>query len=126
MQNWSCMHPCGHSSIKFFLLSCDTRAQDSFSLFKSTQCFQNTFFYQFVHSFESILGVRKNFSQHLPFKCVHTFFPKLVKISKIFQRKVGNYLFSQACCFLARQPLLFFFFLLILFLLALFLLSFFP
>ena len=32
MQNWSCMHPCGHSSIKF-LWSCDTRAQDSFSLF---------------------------------------------------------------------------------------------
>ena len=29
MQNWSCMHPCGHSSIKF-LWSCDTRAQDSF------------------------------------------------------------------------------------------------
>ena len=35
MQNWSCMHPCGHSSIKF-LWSCDTRAQDSFSLLKST------------------------------------------------------------------------------------------
>ena len=32
MQNWSCMHRCGHSSIKF-LWSCDTRAQDSFSLF---------------------------------------------------------------------------------------------
>jgi len=29
MQNWSCMHPCGHSSIKF-LWSCDTRAQDLF------------------------------------------------------------------------------------------------
>jgi len=29
MQNWSCMHPCGHSSIKF-LWSCDTRVQDSF------------------------------------------------------------------------------------------------
>ena len=29
MQNWSCMHPCGHSSIKF-LWSCDTRAHDSF------------------------------------------------------------------------------------------------
>jgi len=29
MQNWSCMHPCGHSSIKF-LWSCDTRVRDSF------------------------------------------------------------------------------------------------
>jgi len=35
MQNWSCMHPCGHSSIKF-LWWCDTRVQDSFFLFKST------------------------------------------------------------------------------------------
>ena len=32
MQNLSCMHLCGYSSIKF-LWSCDTRAQDSFSLF---------------------------------------------------------------------------------------------
>ena len=32
MQNWSCMHLCGHSSVKF-LWSCDARAQDSFSLF---------------------------------------------------------------------------------------------
>jgi len=60
MQNLSCMHPCGHSSIKF-LWSCDTRAHDSFPLFKSTQCFQNMFFYQFMHSSESILGVRENF-----------------------------------------------------------------
>jgi len=44
MQIWSCMHRCGHSSIEF-LWSCDTRAQDSFSLFKSTQCFQNMFFF---------------------------------------------------------------------------------
>ena len=32
MQNWSCMHLCGHSSVKF-LWSCDARAQDSFPLF---------------------------------------------------------------------------------------------
>ena len=31
------------------------------------------------------------------------FFQKLVMISEFFQRKVGSYLFSQACCFLARQ-----------------------
>ena len=103
------MHPCGHSSIKF-LWSCDTRAQDLFSsIFKSTQYFQNMFIYQFVHSSESILGVRENFHSIHP-SGVYTFFQKLVMISKIFQRKVGNYLFSQACCFLARQPLLFFIF----------------
>ena len=32
MQNWSCMHLCEHSSVKF-LWSCDARAQDSFPLF---------------------------------------------------------------------------------------------
>ena len=32
MQNWSCMHLCGHSSVKL-LWSCDARAQDSFPLF---------------------------------------------------------------------------------------------
>ena len=55
-------------------------------------------------------------SQHLPFKCIHIFFQKLVMISK---RKVGSYLFSQAYCFLVRQPLFYFlssfFFLLALF-----------
>jgi len=74
MQNWSCMHPCGHSSIKF-LWSCDTRAQDSFSLFKSTQCFQNMLFYQFMHSSESILGVRENFHSIHP-SGAYTFFFK--------------------------------------------------
>ena len=33
-----------------------------FLYFKSTQCFQNMFFYQFVHSSESILGTRENFT----------------------------------------------------------------
>jgi len=32
MQNWSCMHLCGHSSVKF-LWSCDAKAQYSFPLF---------------------------------------------------------------------------------------------
>jgi len=78
------------------LWSCDTRAHDSFPLFKSTQCFQNTFFYQFVHSFESILGIRENFHSIHP-SGVYTFFQKLVIINDfIFQRKVGSYLFSKA------------------------------
>ena len=69
-----------------------------FPYFKSTQYFQNTFFYQFVHSFESILGVRENFHSIHP-SGVYTFFQKLVMISKFFQRKVGSHLFSKACWF---------------------------
>jgi len=90
MQNWSCMHPCGHLSIKF-LWSCDTRDQDSFSLFRSTQCFQNMFFYQFMHSFESILGVRENFHSTHPLG-VYTFFqqnPLFWSVS-LFQRKARS------------------------------------
>ena len=102
------MHLCGHSSIKF-LWSCDTRAHDSFSLLQLTQCFQNMFFYQFVHSSESIFGRSGKLSQHSSFKCIHIFFQKQVMINKFFQRKVGSYLLSQACCFLARQLFVFFF-----------------
>ena len=70
-----------------------------FLYFKSTQCFQNMFFYQFVHSSESILGVRENFHSIHP-SGVYTFFlKKLVMISKFFQRKVGSHLFSKACWF---------------------------
>ena len=99
------MHPCGHSSVKF-LWSCDARALDSFPLFKSTQCFQNMFFYQFVHSSESILGVRENFHSIHPLSVYTFFFQKLVMIG---ERKVGSYLFSQAYCFLVRQPFFYFY-----------------
>ena len=97
------MHPCGHSSIKF-LWSCDTRAQDSFSLFKLTQCFQNMLLYQFMHSSESILGVRKIFTA-FTLQVYSHFFQKLIMIIENLQRKAGNYLFSKACrfFFLARQ-----------------------
>ena len=132
MQNWSCMHLCGHSSVKL-LWSCDARAQDSCPLFKSTQCFQNMFFYQFVHSSESIFGCSEKLSQHLPFKCIYTFFQKLVMISEfiLFQRKVGSYLLSQARCFFARQLLFFiifflFFLLFLSLLVSLFLFLFLP
>jgi len=60
------------------------------------------FFYQFVHSCESILGVRENFHIINPLG-VYTFFQKLVMINEFFQRKAGSYLLSQACCCLARQ-----------------------
>jgi len=103
MQNWSCTHPCGHSSIKF-LWSCDTRAQDSFFLFKSTQCFQNMFFYQFMHSSKSILGVRENFRSIQPSGAYTFFFQKLVMISEsFFQRKAGSYFFSKMCWLFSRK-----------------------
>ena len=64
------------------------------------------FFYQFVHSSESILGVPKNFHSIYPSNVCTHFFQKLVMISEFFlQIKVGFYLFSRACYFLARQLL---------------------
>ena len=102
MQNWSCMHPCGHSSIKF-LWSCDTRAQDSFFLFKSTQCFQNMLFYQFMHSSEFILGVRENFHSIHP-STAYTFFQQnpLFWSVNLFSKKCWKlFLFKSV---LAIQP----------------------
>ena len=69
-----------------------------FLYFKSTQCFQNMIFYQFVHLSESILGLRKIFTAFTLQVYTH-FFQKLVMISKFFQRKVGSRLFSKACWF---------------------------
>ena len=82
MQNWSCMHPCGHSNIKF-LWSCDTRAQDSFFLFNSTQCFQNMFFYQS----ESILGIRKIFTAFTLQVYTH-YFKNWLRSVKSFKEKL--------------------------------------
>jgi len=66
------------------------------------------FFYQFMHSFESILGVRKNFHSIYPSNVYTHFFSKTSYDQQIFLHiKVGNYLFSQACCFLARQLFIF-------------------
>ena len=67
-------------------------------------------------------------SQHSPFRCRHIF-QKLVMINELFQRKVGNRLFSKACRFLARQLIFFFstFFLTCFFLIcSLFLFTFFS
>ena len=119
MQNWSCMNSCGHSSIKF-LWSCDTRAQHSFSLFKSTQCFQNMFFYQFMHSSESILGVRENFHSIHPSGVYTLFFKNWLWSLKFFAKKSWKLSpFKSMLVFLARQlflPFFSFFFLFFLFL----------
>jgi len=44
----------------------NTKAQDSFFLLKSTQCFQKMVLYQFTHTSESILGIRENFHDIRP------------------------------------------------------------
>ena len=94
MQNWSCMHLCGHSSVKF-LWSCDARAQDSFPLFYSNQCFQKMFFYPFVHSSESIWASGKIFTAFTLQVYTH-FFQKLAMFGEFsFQTKVGNHLFQK-------------------------------
>jgi len=95
MQNWSCMHLCGHSSIKF-LWSCDARAQDSFSLFKSTRCFPK-YVPLSIHAFIRVyFGWQKIFTAFTLQVYTH-FFPKTGYDHWIFQRKAGSYLFSKAC-----------------------------
>jgi len=99
------MHPCGHSSIKF-LWSCDTRVQDSFFLFKSTHCFQNMLFYQFMHSSESILGVRENFHSIHP-SGAYTFFSKTGYDQRIplfsFKEKMEVISFQKCAGFSAER-----------------------
>ena len=75
MQNWSCMHPCGHSSIKF-LWSCDTKAQDLFfpilvNLVLPKHVLLSIHAFIRVHS-----GLLGKFSQPSPFRCIHIFFQK--------------------------------------------------
>ena len=102
MQNWSCMHLWGHASIKFLWL-CDTRAQDSFSLFKSTWCFQNMFYYQIMHSSKSILGVRENFHSIHPSGVYTSFFKNwLWSVKKFSKEKLEVISFQKCAGFLVK------------------------
>ena len=58
-----------------------------FLYFKSTQCFQNMFFYQFVHSSESISGVRGNFTAFTLQVYTH-FFKNWLRSVKSFKEKM--------------------------------------
>ena len=72
MQNWSCMHPCGHSSIKF-LWSCDIRAQDLFFPILVNLVFPKHVLLS-IHTFIRVHFERSGkFSQHSPFRCIHIF-----------------------------------------------------
>ena len=93
MQNWS--------SIKF-LWSCDTRAQDSFSLFKSTQCFQNMFFINSRIHLSPFWVFGKIFTAFTLQVYTHFFKNRLWSVKNFFQRKVGSYLYSKACWFFSQ------------------------
>ena len=111
MQNQSCMHLWGHSSVEKFR-SCDAKAHGSSSLLQLTHCFQNMFFYQFVHSSESIFGRLGKLSQRSFFKCIHIFLKKLVIISEFFKDKLEVISFHKHVVFqLANLLFLFSFFL---------------
>ena len=100
------------------LCSCDTRAQDSFFLFKSTQCFQNMLIYQFHAFIRVYFGCSGKFSHHSPFRCKHIFLKNLcLLIGDSFQRKVEVYFFSKACWLLVNQFYFLFLFVLFVFLL---------
>jgi len=57
------------------------------------------FFYQFMHSSESILGIRENFNSTHP-SGVYTFFQKLVMISEFFKEKMEVISFHKHVVFL--------------------------
>jgi len=86
MQNWSCMHLCGHSSFKF-LWSCDARVQNSFPLFLVNPLFPKYVLLSICAFIRVHFGCSEKLSQHSPFKCIHIF------------SKTSYYLFSKACCF---------------------------
>jgi len=75
-----------------------------FLYFKSTQCFQNMFFYQFVHSFESILGTRENFTAFTLQVYTH-FFSKTSYDQRIFffKEELDVISFQKHVGFSARQ-----------------------
>ena len=75
-----------------------------FFLFKSTQCFQNMFFYQFMHSSESILGVRENFHSIHP-SGVYIFFQQnpLFWLVNFFKEKLEVISFQKCAVFSAER-----------------------
>ena len=86
MQNWSCMHLCGHSSIKF-LRSRDVKAQDSFSLFKSTHCFPK-YVSLSIHAFIRVYFGRRKIFTAFTLQAYTYFFQKLVMIIELFKEKL--------------------------------------
>ena len=101
MQNWSCMHLCGHSSVKF-LWSCDARAHDSFPLFLVNPMFPKYVLLSICAFIRVHFGRPGKFSQHSPFRCTHIF-QKLAMISEFFKEKLEVISFQKHVGFSARQ-----------------------
>ena len=112
------MHLCGHLRIKF-LWSCDTRAQDSFSLFKSTQCFQKHVLLSICAFIRVYFGCSGKLSQHSPFMCIHIFQKLIMIIENFCKEKLKIISFQKHVGFFLARPLIIiflFFFLFFLFL----------
>ena len=117
MQNWSCMHPCGHSSIKF-LWSCDTRAQDSFSLFKSTYVSKIRSFINSCIHLSLFRAFGKIFTAIHPSDVLHTFSFKNWKLSlfkSILVFQLENLFFFFFLPFFLSLSFVYFFFLFVFF-----------
>ena len=103
MQNWSCMHLYGHSSVKF-LWSCDARAQDSFPLFLNQPNVSKicSFINLCIHPspFRASGEIFTAFTLQV---YTHFFFKKLVMISEFFKEKLQVISFQKHVGFSARQ-----------------------
>jgi len=92
MQNWSCMHPCGHSNIKFCgHVTLRLRIHFSYQPNVSRRC---SFTDLCTHP--SPFRHSENFHSIHP-SCVHTFFQKSLCFDRwIFPKKNWSYFFSKA------------------------------
>ena len=116
MQNWSCMHLCGHSNVKF-LWSCDARAQDSFPLFLINPMFPKYVLLSICAFIRVHFGRPGKFSQHSPFRCTHIFSKTSYDQRIFFKEKLEVISFQKHVGFSARQ---------LIFLFSLFFVFFFP
>ena len=113
MQNWSCMHLCGHSSVKS-LWSCDARAQDTFPLFLVNPMFPKYVLLSICAFIRVHFGYSGKFHSIHPLG-VHTFFSTTGYDQQIFffKEELEVISFRKHVGFSARQliflfPLFFF------------------
>ena len=92
------------------LWSCDTRAHDSFFLFKSTQCFQTCSFINSCLYLSPLWVFGKIFTAFTLQVYRHFFFQKLAMISEFFfEEKLEVISFHKHVGFSARQLIFLFF-----------------
>ena len=74
MQNWSCTHPCGHSSVKY-CGHVTLRLRVCFPHPHQPNVSKNALLSSYTH-IQVHLGIREKLSLHSPFRCTHIFFQK--------------------------------------------------